>query len=246
MNDPTRIAPVLDELRATWEAQPDLSLSTLFAMLETRGIGWGTDDAVLVQELQEMRRDNPSGISGYSIEGAQNAPAGPAAANVISARYVVETESPAYRITVDPVRVSVRRPEANSQPGVWTYERIRTCRVGSPLTVVDAGGTDHRLGVVSRITLLNDAPSPHSPPPLTGMTRTSVGDQVFYLVFEGGDTALLDHGLTHFSVSLREVEPVRYRWKKIIVGEVGEELALRKADGGVGTFGVVKRIEVLE
>lgn len=246
MEDPTRIASVLDEVRATWEAQPDLSLPTLFAMLQTRGIGWGTDDAVLVRELQAMRRDNPAGISGYSIDGARNAPVGPAAANVISARYVVETESPDYRITVDPVRVSVRRPEANSQPGVWAFERIRTCRVGSPLTVVDASGTDHRLGVVSRITLLNDAPNPHTPPILSGMTRTSVGEQVFHLVFEDGDTALLDHGLTYFSVNLREVEPTRYRWKKIIVGEVGEELVVRKVDGSVGAFGVVKRIDVLE
>lgn len=245
MKDPTRIAVVLEELRAAWEGQPDLSLPTLFAMLETRGIGWGTDDEMLVRELRAMQRENPASISGYSREGVANAPAGPAAGNVISARYVIETESPEHRVTVDPFRVSVRRPEALSQPGVWSYERIRTCRVGSPFAVVDSSGNEQRLGIVAGISLLNDAPS-DTPPPLTGMSRSDIGDRVFHLVFEDGDTALLDHGLTYFALDPRSVEPTRHRWEKLFTAEPGEPLVIRRPGGESQEFGVVERIATLE
>ena len=39
MPDPTRIPTVLDELRLTWEGQPELSLATLFGVLSNRGVG---------------------------------------------------------------------------------------------------------------------------------------------------------------------------------------------------------------
>lgn len=248
MKDPARIAPVIAELQSTWEAQPDLSLPTLFGLLENRGIGWGSGDTELIDALRALRRVNPGEIRGSSRAGmAATAPGMPVAE--VPGRFLVETEAPAHRITIDPFRVSVRRvtgEKGQSQPGVWEFERIRRCRVAEPLLIRDTAGIEHRLGVVSRITLLNEAPVGEVAD-LNGLERRDIGERVYQLLLAGGDSVLLNHGLWMFNVSHREVAQQRLRWEKLLTATPGEILRVRQGGGrGDVELGELSRIIPLE
>lgn len=242
MKDPARIPRVLDQLQRTWEAQPDLPLATLFGMLEAQGLGWGTDDETLVRTLERLQRRHPGMVSGYSQNSA------PQAAVSVTGRYVVETEGPAHRVTIDPFRISVRSTggqERRPRPGVWDYERIRTCRAGLPLVITDVAGIDHRLGVVVRITLLDVHPVAEETD-LGGLVRQEIGDRVYHLQFGGGDVAVLDHGLEVYSVGRRQVDQRRLRWERLQVARPGAELALVQRGGAVARLGMLTKIVALE
>lgn len=242
MKDPSRIPPVVAQLQKVWEAQPDLSLPTLLGILGNRGIGWGSSDEDLVAALNTMYVENPGEIRGgsRSTDPEQEVPG----------RFLVETESPAYRITVDPFRVSVRRiargPHRPLQPGVWEFQEVRRCRSGEPLVITDAEGIDHRLGVVVRITLLNDSPDSDTKI-LNKLRRREVGDKVYYLHFENGDTALLNHGLEIYQASRRSLEQRSVKWDQLITATPGQALTLKETGSGkILEFGVLERIIPLE
>lgn len=242
MKDPARISQVLDQLQRTWEAQPDLPLATLFGMLETRGVGWGTDDETLVRALRDLQREHPGQLAGHSRTDA------PEGAKFIAARYLVETESPGHRVTIDPFRVSVRGNGGQGhrpRPGVWGYQRIRTCRAGLPLVITDAAGIDHRLGVVARITMLDAHPVAEEAD-LGGLVRQEIKNHVYHLDFEGGDVAVLDHGLEVYTVGRREVSQRRLRWERLLVARPGEELTVVQSGGAVVELGVLAKIVALE
>lgn len=63
MRDPMRIPGVLDELRATWEAQPDVSLPELWARLEARGVALNSSDSELADALRAERAAHPFSVS---------------------------------------------------------------------------------------------------------------------------------------------------------------------------------------
>lgn len=242
MKDPSRIPPVVAQLQKVWEAQPDLSLPTLLGILGNRGIGWGSSDEDLVAALNTMYAENPGEIRGgsRSIDPEREVPG----------RFLVETESPAYRITVDPFRVSVRRiargPHRPLQPGVWEFQEVRRCRSGEPLVITDAEGIDHRLGVVVRITLLNDSPEPVTKS-LNKLRRREVGDKVYFLHFENGDTALLNHGLEIYQASRRSLEQRSVKWEQLITAKPGQALTLKETGSGKTLeLGVLERIVPLE
>ncbi len=235
MTDPTRIPGVLDALRRTWEGQPELPLSTLFGMLENRGIGWGTDDGELLRVLGELERVHPARLPMREAR-----PAG---------RYLITTQGPEHRVTVDPHRVIVRRimPDRRAaQPGVWDYRAIRPTGPATPLVITDAGGIEHRLGVVRHITLLDAAPAPEVTD-LGGLRRREVGEAVHLIRLAGGDLALLDHGLELFRRGRRSLERESLRWEEVGTCRPGGELSVRlRGGGGVVSLGAVEQILVVE
>lgn len=239
MKDPGRIPLVLAELQRAWEGQPDLSLATLFGILDNHGIGWGSEDAALIEALREMGRRHPPQLRGYARAAA------PAPGQQVPGRFLVETESPAYRLTIDPFRVSVRSATSLRQPGVWEFTRIRRCHTGEPLVIVADSGIEHRLGVVTRITLLNSDPAPEVAS-LDGVRRRELGDAVYQVVFDTGDTALLDHGLDLFRVSRREVHHERLKWEQLLTARPGQNLVVQIRGGAAVELAEVARILPLE
>ncbi len=217
MKDPTRIPSVIEELRNAWEGQPDLSLATLFGILQNKGIGWGTEDTELVTALQEMQESNPARI-----------------ATGINARYIVETTGPDARITIDPFRIAVRRlvpGGANTQPGVWKYSTIIRCEVGAPLVVADTEGIRHRMGIVTRLSLVNA--SPHEfVDDLTGYARDEMDDRVLLLEVDDDVIVLVDRHLTVFTATRRSLEQQRFTWHRLIQASPGVPLIIEQQRGG--------------
>lgn len=211
MKDPTRIAQVLEELRTTWEGQPDLSLATLFGILENQGIGWGTDDEVLLDALRAMQHLNPARI-------------GPS----VTARFVVDTISPDTRVSIDPHRVVVRReqPRGYAQPGVWTYRDITRCEVGSPLVITDREGFRHRVGVVSAIQRVSDAPL-QTETGLTGLTRELIDDRVALLQLSGDTTVVVSRTLHVFTADRRALEHTSHPWTRLVQAHPGQPLVVQ-------------------
>lgn len=225
MKDPTRIPVVLEELRAVWEGQPDLSLATLFGILANRGIGWGSDDADLRRELQRMSVDNPARL-----------PAHP------TGRYRIRTESPANLISVDPYRITVRRRTPGrepAQPGVWHYSELGRCVVGVPMSVRDTEGIDHRLGVVTGIELLDPDPAEFITE-LSGRTRENWGDEVVHLTLEDGTVLLLGRRLEVFTAHRRELQQHSHSWRRLLKARAGADLIVELARGGTHNFGVLR------
>ncbi|AGF71499.1 hypothetical protein [Corynebacterium halotolerans] len=220
MMDPTRLPGVLDALRRTWEGQPDLPLATLFGMLNNRGIGWGSTDGELIAALAALARIHPGQLPRVDAR--------------VTARYLIVTEAPAHRVTVDPWRVVVRRiTDAGhaTQPGSWDYRTIRPASPGSPLVVADTGGIEHRLGVVTRITLLDESPAAEVTD-LSGLRRRDVGDAVHLIRLADGETVLLDHGLERFIPGRRSLERRAGKWEELLTCRLGEELLVSRPGGG--------------
>lgn len=232
MQDPTRIPGVLDAVRRVWEGQPELSLPTLFGLLANRGIGWGATDEDLLRELSAMERTRPGTLPLLDAR--------------VTARFLLFTEAPGRRVMVDPWRVVVRRPGVSAQPGVWHYATIRPAFVGSPLVITSAEGIDHRLGVLSNITLLDDMPTP-TVPDLTGLKRRGMGDAVHLITFTDGSTAVLSHGLDHFTASRRRLEHESSVWESLPACRPGAPLVVQGPGGGpTREYGVVQDIVLLE
>lgn len=232
MKDPTRIPAVLEELRTTWEGQPNLGLATLFGVLQNRGIGWGSDDAELVEALRDMQRINPPRI-------------GPD----LSARYVIDTIGPDTRVTIDPFRVVVRRlldRGEHTQPGVWDYNNIVRCEVGSPLVISDREDFRHRLGVVATIELVNDTPLAVEPD-LTGLSRELIGDRIVLLELSDDITVILDRSLNVFAAGRRTLEHTTHKWDRILQARPGQLLRVTQpGNSGVLELGNLERCFFIE
>lgn len=211
MKDPTRIPRILEELRATWEGQPDLELATLFGVLQNRGIGWGTDDDTLVEALRELRHRRP-----------------PRVENGVTGRFIVDTTGPDCRVMIDPHRVVVRRPGTSgafSQPGVWDYSGIVRCEVGSPLLIDDREQVRHRLGVVTGIERVSDHPL-RQETSLGGLSRELLDDRVLLIRVEGGISVVVSRALNVFTPTRRTVEYARCPWSRLITVSPGEPLII--------------------
>lgn len=242
MKDPARIPRVIEQLQRAWESQPDLSFATLFGMLETHGVGWGTDDQTLLSVLAQQQQRHPTHLAGFSRHAAVGE------VDQIHGRYLIATESPEHRVTIDPCRVSVRRTGRHGErlrPGLWEYSRIRTCRPGLPLVISDSSGIDHRLGVVVRITLLDASPAA-AVTDLTGLRRRDIGNDVYHLQLSQGDVAVLDHGLEVYTIDRRTIEQRRHKWTALSLARTGEPLIVAQPGGGVLTLETVAKIVILE
>lgn len=218
MQDPTRIDSTLAAVRAAWEGQPELSLPTLFAMLSTRGIGWGTSDEDLVAALAELSALHPPSL--------------PLADGKVSHPFLILTEEPAQRVTVDPTRVFVRRPGTDLQPVMWRYNSIRPTGPGRTLVIADDEGIEHRLGVVTTMTRLD--PAALEVGELDGVCRREIGERVIMARTrpegatekDGESTVLIDHGVHVYTTRRREIIRADYRWEKIVSCGIGKALIL--------------------
>lgn len=220
MKDPTRIPAVLDAVRRAWEGQPDLPLATMFGMLNNRGIGWGSTDEELVAALAEFERVHPGQLPRVDAR--------------VTARWLIVTDAPAHRVTVDPWRVVVRRIMDSgqvSQPGVWDYRALRPTFPGSPLVIADSEGIEHRLGVVTRLTLLAEDPG-ETVPDLSGLRRREIGDAVYLIRLADGENVLLDHGIERFLPGRRRLERRAGRWESLPACRPGDALVIVRPDGG--------------
>ncbi|ALC04989.1 hypothetical protein CDES_02670 [Corynebacterium deserti GIMN1.010] len=230
-SEPRRIPAVLQELQATWEGQPDLSLTALFGILNTHGVGWGADDDLLIQALRTMREEYPATITGprYTVD----------------SRFVVSTRQPDNIVTIDPFRVVVRPAvitDTRKQPGIWEYSHIE-CTVGGSLILTDADDFAHNLGQVQRIRRVTHEAHPETPQ-LTGVNRQGLGEQVYLLVLIDGSLILLDSKLRVFEALRREVKAETLTWKKILTCVPGEPLRVRTDTGDttIGNAAVAKII----
>lgn len=223
---------VLDAVRRAWEGQPELSLPTLFGILANRGVGWGASDDDLLRVLATVERTHPGTL--------------PLSGSRVTARYLLLTQGPEHRVMVDPWRVVVRRPGVSAQPGVWDYATIRPAFVGSPLVVTSAEGIDHRLGVLSRISLLDAAP--HSAvADLSGVRRRDLGDAVYLVALDDGSTVVLSHGFDRFTAGRRSLEQESLAWDTLTSCRPGQPLVVGPARGGrPREYAQVREILLLE
>lgn len=230
MIDPTRIPGVLDAVRRAWEGQPDLSLPTLFGVLANEGIGWGSTDEDLVTALAAMERTRPGFL--------------PRIDDRVTARYLIRTESPTHRVTVDPWRAIVR--SSGLQPVAWEYSRLRPASVGAPLVIADADGIDHRLGVIMSVTLLDDSPSEFVAD-LGGLERELLGERTYLMRLADGEVVLVGHRLHVVIAGRRELSTEDTTWQRLEQCRPGAPLRIRRPAGaGVREFGVVESILVVE
>lgn len=239
MKDPLRIPRVLETLSRVWEAQPDLTLPQLYGVLESRGIAWNSTDTEVEDALNDLAAERPLSAPG-------DAPG----------RYLVETEQPGYRVTLDPWWAAVRpQPPAHrgagpAQPVVWRHGGIRRCTVGQPLTVLSAEGTVHRFGLVNRISVLTStADGPSWSPDLSGLWIDDLDGHVYHLQLAGDDhagtTVLVDRTLWVFDVSRRDLNRDRVRWSRLVSASVGSELVIERRGGPELRLPEVEKITVM-
>lgn len=245
MKDPLRIPRVLEALSQAWEAQPDMTLPQLFGVLETRGIAWNSTDEEVLDVLSALNAERPLSLP-------SDAPG----------RYLVETEQPDYRVTLDPWWAAVRpslasrssRPGPGTgppQPAVWRHGGVRRCAVGQPLTVLSADGHAHRFGLVNRIAVLSrSADGPLASPDLSGLRSGDLDGHVYHLQLAGdeqtGTSVLVDRSMWVFDVSRREVHRDRVRWSRLVSARVGSELVVDRRDGPSLRLPTVERITVMQ
>lgn len=237
VHDPTRIPRVLDQLRETWEGQPDLPLATLFGILANRGAGWGTTDTELVQLLIDESSSHPSDLPRAKDE-------------QVAADYLVETTSPDHRVTLTTGGDVVVRSmgDRDRQPSVWTYQSVRPTGPGRMLVVADSEGTEHRLGVVSLISRVDTGrPGELSDKAvLEGTRRTDIGNSVWLLLLTDGARILLTQRMHMWRVEGRSVNKTTHAWNQVVRCRVGEEFAYVSAGGEKVVLGVVDKLLLVE
>lgn len=238
MHDPTRIPRVLDRLRDTWEGQPDLPLATLFGILANRGAGWGTTDDELEQLLIDEAASHPSDLPRSESGRADG-------------DFLVETTSPDHRVTLTADGDVVVRSmgDRERQPSVWSYQSVRATGPGRVLVVADSEGLEHRLGVVTLISLVtNDetAKEPADETAVEGMRRAEIGNAVWLVTLEDGARILLTQRLHVWQVEGRNVKKTTHAWDQVVRCRVGEEFAYGSAGGEKVVLGVVDKLLLVE
>lgn len=240
MQDPTRIDTTLDALRAAWEGQPELSLSTLFGIAQNRGAGWNVDDATLVEILRGIATEHPRQLP---LDDVRRVPAGQ--------RWLIVTEEPTHRVTVDCSVAVVRSRHADGSlrhAMAWEYAALRPVRPGGLLVIGDAAGNEHRLGVVRYLTRLPSTGVPLED--LAGLERRTLGERVYFLRGADADgnvvTVLLDHGMHVTTRFNRDVSQVDYSWEKIHKFRRGTELVVQLPGGRSTTVCTVGEIYLAE
>lgn len=225
--DPTRIPRVTAALQRAWEGQPDLTLGALMGVLTNRGIGWGSTDAEIVEELTRMEAEHPSLLDAT--------PAHP---------YLISTTAPGRLVTVTDGLVVVRDSErARAMPALWRYDSLRRTGPGRPLVVRDAEGIEHRIGVVRLITRLDADAAPS----LRGLARGDIGGHMWLVALEGGARVAVGRRIRVWEPGRRDVGYSAFSWQRVLEAREGEELVVAPAGGGAPvTLGRVERCVLME
>lgn len=113
------------------------------------------------------------------------------------------------------------------QPVMWEYEAVLRCRPGEPLRLRSAQGSEHRLGLVRRITVLDQPAQPEGVRSLGGLQRNQLSDREYLLSFDSGATVLVGRQLWLTHIARREVAHEFLRWRVLSRSEVGSPLAYR-------------------
>lgn len=224
MEDPTRIPRILAVLQDLWQGQPDLSLGQLIAVLQHRGVGWGTTDEAASSIVSQLAHEHPSLIDDTS---------GPITATTIA---------PEHLVTLVNGFVVVRSASAPGRmPAVWRASSIRKTGPGVPLVVTDGAGVEHRLGVVTLLSRFSADPIP------SGLTRGSVGAARWLVLFEDGGRAVVGQRIRVWTQNRRDVDVVTYTWERILSCEPGEDMQITPPSGGAPVaVGRVERVLPLE
>lgn len=252
MHDPARIPRVLDQLRRTWEGQPDLPLATLFGILANRGAGWGTTDEELEQLLIDESFAHPS-----DLPRAQD--------GRVSDDVLVETVSPAHRVTLTAAGDVVVRSlgDRDRQPSVWQYDSVRPTGPGQMLTIADSEGVEHRLGVVTLISRIDssvtgsdtgtgtgtgtgsgqDTPAVSS---IDGLERDTIGNAVWLVLLEDGARLLITQRLHMWQVDRRAVTKTTHAWNQVVRCRMGENFVYETAGGEAVALGEVVKLLLVE
>jgi len=117
------------------------------------------------------------------------------------------------------------------QPVMWEYETVLRCRPGEPFRLRSAQGSEHRLGLVRRITVLDLLAQPEGMRSLGGLQHSQLGDREYILSFDSGVTALVGRQLWLTHITRREVAHEFLRWRVLTRAEVGAPLAYRPPQG---------------
>lgn len=117
------------------------------------------------------------------------------------------------------------------QPVMWEYEAVLRCRPGEPFRLRSAQGSEHRLGLVRRITMLDQPAQPDGMHSLEGLQHSQLGDREYMLSFDSGATALVGRQLWLTHIARREVTHEFLRWRVLSRAEVGSPLAYRAPQG---------------
>ncbi|HIW95453.1 MAG TPA: hypothetical protein H9867_03040 [Candidatus Corynebacterium gallistercoris] len=239
MLDPTRIPGVMAALQHVWEAQPGVPFAQLWAQLEGLGVGFNSTDEELQRGCEQVLAVHPASVG--------DAPGGHTV--------VIECFSPTRRLTLS------LPPDASSdssgstashtggtiavhgqglQPVVWNYARIVRCQVGFPVVIEDTSGARHRLGVATRLTVADFAMTGDQS--LSGLDRAELAGAVYLVALEDGTMAQLDHRLSLFAPSRRDLQVSRLKWVSVERCEVGQPLVVATAGGSAEQLGVVRAI----
>ncbi|KQB84335.1 hypothetical protein [Corynebacterium oculi] len=220
MQDPTRIAPLLNLLRDAWEAQPDLALSELWGILENRGIGWGATDEQVAEALRQILREHPLKVEEEPV--------------------LVYTTQPEHLVTIHPgdSAVVVRHPDRSRQPSWWTLGEVVRARVGAPLVLRDAEGMDHRLGVIRGMDAVRE-----NRRDLSGLRRDRMEDTAYACRLDSGALVVVGHSVEVYAKERRSVVHSTLRWERIKAGAVGTGLVvIPRGGGGERELGVVSAV----
>ena len=233
MFDPTRIDRTLGALRAAWEGQPDLPLGTLFGMLAAEGYGWGVSDEDLTARLEAMAEVHPPLIP---LSESSLIAHGRWLAVTTTHRVTLAAKEGESHVVVRPVSKDGQR----GQPVAWSASALRPVGPGRPLVLADGEGFEHRYGVVESVTRLREDDRS-----LSGLTRRSVGDRVWFIRTEE-ESIILDHGLHVTERKNRELIRTDYAWHHIEQCEPGTPFTVHLSRGTQHAFGAVVEVIPVE
>ncbi|KGM18062.1 hypothetical protein [Corynebacterium auriscanis] len=170
MKDPTRIPQLIAELQSVWEALPDVPFAQLVHQLQAAGMSITSTDDDVRELFQRQLCAHPSALdqsalanrafivqtespSRRIILSRSSVAVVPVAG---SSAYISRSLNRAEKLTpIKEARASThpvnKHDEHVLHPTVWQFCSIRTCRVSSPLVLLDANGISHHLGVVTSI-----------------------------------------------------------------------------------------------
>lgn len=215
-------------LEQAWEAQPDMPLATIWGQLEMRGIGWGSPDSALVGALEEILSKHPASLAHEDI-----------GERVI----IIDTQSPARRVSIDGVRgrITVRSLDQSITPVSFVGFSLVRARVSAPLVIEDSEGFHHKFGVIRSITT-------HNPPSARNWERLSkeqLENNLLGVWLASGDLAVIGHTIKVYEAARREMSVASYQWDELHGVGLGQPLTFLRG-GAVKQLGEIADVFYIE